>query len=160
MAPAAPVLVIAWGNPSRGDDALGPMVFDRLEREKLPDVEVITDFQLQIEHSTDIAGRSLVIFVDASMNAPVPFELYRINPEKDDSFTSHALSPQSLLSICKQVNGPELPISFLLAIRGYDFELGHEISAAAEKNMELAYTELLELIRISNKNPIKYISNY
>ncbi len=153
MNPVHPVLVFTWGNPSRGDDALGPAVFDRLEQRELPGVEVITDFQLQIEHSTDIADRSKVIFVDASLSATPPYELRRIYPEKDDSFTSHAMSPQSLLSISQQVNDSVLPDCYLLAIRGYDFELGHEISNKAQENLELAYTKLLEFLTISNKNP-------
>ncbi len=30
----APVLILTYGNPSRGDDALGPAMFDRLEKHK------------------------------------------------------------------------------------------------------------------------------
>lgn len=153
MKPIHPVLVFTWGNPSRGDDALGPAVFERLEKRKLPGVEVITDFQLQIEHSMDIANRSTVIFVDASLSAAAPYDLSRIYPEKDDSFTSHAMSPQALLSISQQVNDAGLPDCYLLAIRGYDFELGHEISSRAQENLELAYTKLYEFLTISNKNP-------
>ena len=153
MNPLPPVLVFAWGNPSRGDEALGPAVFDRLEQQKLPGVEVITDFQLQIEHSTDIANRAKVIFIDASLSAKAPYELARIYPEKDDSFTSHAMSPQSLLSISQQVNDSALPDCYMLAIRGYDFELGHEISSKAQENLERAYTKLYEFLTISNKNP-------
>ena len=153
MQPTAPILVLTWGNPSRGDDALGPVIFERLEQQELPGVEVITDFQLQIEHSMDIANRSKVIFVDAGLSTTEPYELSRIYPEKDDSFTSHAMSPQSLLSIYQQVNDSVLPTSFLLAIRGYNFRLGEEISSKAQKNLEIAYTELLQLITISNENP-------
>ncbi|MBL9110068.1 MAG: hypothetical protein JNM74_12375, partial [Myxococcales bacterium] len=52
----APVLVIGIGNPSRGDDALGPAVVARLEellRAELAggQVETLVDFQLQIEHT-------------------------------------------------------------------------------------------------------------
>ena len=160
MMSVAPVLVIAWGNPSRGDDALGPTIYERLEREKLDNVEIITDFQLQIEHSTDIANRSLVIFVDASITAAEPYQLSRIYPEKDNSYTSHALSPQSLLSICQQVNNSVLPESYLLAIRGYDFALGDCISQKAQGNLELAYRKLLKMLAFSNINPKEFISKY
>ena len=48
------VLLLAVGNPSRGDDALGPLLLDRLEAD-LTDaiaarrVELLADFQLQID---------------------------------------------------------------------------------------------------------------
>ncbi len=60
-----PVLVLAWGNPSRGDDAIGPAFAQAVEAWCLPGVEVLTDFQLQIEHSLDLSGRRCVLFVDA-----------------------------------------------------------------------------------------------
>ena len=44
------VVCFGYGNPSRGDDALGPLLLERLSRwlEAHPsqDVEVIPDFQL------------------------------------------------------------------------------------------------------------------
>ena len=48
------VLVFGWGNPSRGDDALGPLFVDAVEAMKLPGVECLTDFQLQVEHALDL----------------------------------------------------------------------------------------------------------
>jgi len=47
----APRLIFTYGNPSRGDDALGPAMFDLLEKHKLEtgklvDVDLLTDFQI------------------------------------------------------------------------------------------------------------------
>ena len=53
----APRLVIGIGNPSRGDDAIGPLAVERLEALALPGVELLTDFQLQVEHALDLIGR-------------------------------------------------------------------------------------------------------
>jgi len=55
----APILIFAYGNPSRGDDALGPMIFELLEKNKqqsseLSKVDLLTDYQLQIEHAIDL----------------------------------------------------------------------------------------------------------
>ena len=57
----APVLILTYGNPSRGDDALGPEMFELLEQCKLEtglldNVDLYTDFQLQIEHAVDLEG--------------------------------------------------------------------------------------------------------
>ena len=60
-----PILIMTWGNPSRGDDALGPQIYDLLQTETLPDAEILTDFQLQIEHTVDMEHREHIVFVDA-----------------------------------------------------------------------------------------------
>ena len=39
----APRLIIGIGNPSRGDDAIGPLAIERLEALDLPGAELLTD---------------------------------------------------------------------------------------------------------------------
>lgn len=71
-APVAPLLVLAVGNPSRGDDALGPRLLDALHAAGADldgQVELLGDFQLQIEHVLDLRGRRAVLFVDAARPA-------------------------------------------------------------------------------------------
>ena len=118
---ARPDLVFTWGNPSRGDDALGPAMYDLLQHANLHGVDLLTDFQLQIEHATDLEGRKRVLFVDASLSAGAPFELVRLQPEQDASYTTHAMSPQALLSVYRQVYDCAPPPAWLLSIRGYEF---------------------------------------
>ena len=65
---------------------------------------MLTDFQLQIEHVMDLEKRERVIFVDASVSGKAPFEFYQIQADKDDSYTTHAMSPQSLLAVYEKVN--------------------------------------------------------
>jgi len=62
-------LIFGWGNPSRGDDALGPLFIERIESLGLPGVECLTDFQLQVENALDIQDRQCILFVDASISA-------------------------------------------------------------------------------------------
>jgi hydrogenase maturation protease len=134
----APILVFGWGNPSRGDDALGPMFVERLAVLALPGVECLTDFQLQVEHALDLQGRRRVLFVDASVNAAPPFAVDAIGPEHHASFTTHALSPGAVLQVYGDLHGGEPPPCWLLAIRGEHFELGEPISAGAEQNLDAA----------------------
>ena len=142
----APILVFAYGNPSRGDDALGPAMYDLLY-EKLPDeVELLTDFQLQIEHSMDLDQREAVLFIDATMSATAPFRFYQLQAERDNSFTSHAMSPASLLDAYQQVNKKQAPPSFMLEIRGYEFGLGQPMSEQAELNLVQADSFIRNLI--------------
>lgn len=134
----APILVFGWGNPSRGDDALGPLFVERIEASKLPGVECLTDFQLQVEHALDLRDRRAVLFVDASVGAAPPFEVGEIHPAPDASFTSHALSPQAVMQVYVDLNDENPPPCRLLAIRGLRFELGEELSAEAAANLDAA----------------------
>ena len=73
-----PFLVFAIGNESRGDDALAPLLVRQLLTEGInSQVELIEDYQLQVEHVTDLAGRSVVLFVDADMSCEAPFQLHQ-----------------------------------------------------------------------------------
>ncbi|HJW12770.1 MAG TPA: hydrogenase maturation protease [Albitalea sp.] len=129
-------LVFGWGNLSRGDDALGPLFVERLRTRA--DVDCLDDYQLQIEHALDLVGHERVLFVDASVNCRAPFEVTRLQPEQDASFTTHAMSPQALMQVYRELHGEAPPPCTLLAIRGDRFELGEAPSAAALANLERA----------------------
>jgi hydrogenase maturation protease len=141
-----PDLIFTWGNPSRGDDALGPALYELLQSKDFNGVDLLTDFQLQIEHAVDLEGRRQVLFVDASTSATPPFEFSRLQPEQDASYSTHAMSPQSLLSVYQQVYGCPPPPAFLLSIRGYEFGLGLPLSAAANENLLAAFNYIKRLL--------------
>jgi hydrogenase maturation protease len=134
-----PVLIFTWGNPSRGDDAIGPCIHDRLQAADLAGVDLLTDFQLQIEHALDLENRERILFVDASASAQPPFEFCALQPDRDRSYTTHAMSPGALLSVFTQINGQQPPPAFLLSVRGYEFGLGLPLSEQAQGNTESAY---------------------
>jgi hydrogenase maturation protease len=145
----APVLLLAIGNPSRGDDALGPLAAQRLEALELPGVEVLTDFQLQVEHALDLLGRTLVVFIDAAASGELPFELRPLAAAPDVSHTSHSLSPAAVLDVYRRLTGDEPPTARLLAIRGYGFELGTQLSSAAAANLEAALVALTPSLSVA-----------
>ncbi len=137
-----PVLVFGWGNPSRGDDALGPLFVERLtalaEANPHWGVACLTDFQLQVEHALDLFGRRRLLFVDASVNAAAPFAVEEIAPARDASFTSHAMTPQAVLQVYCDLEEEKPPPAWLLAIRGERFELGVEPTDEALRNLDAA----------------------
>jgi hydrogenase maturation protease len=140
-----PVLVIAVGNPSRGDDALGPELAARLEAAALPGVEVISEFQLQVENALDLVGRERVVFVDAGTGTPAPFDLHRAAPAAEFLHTSHAISPEAVLATYEKINGSSAPESWVLCVRGESFELGEALTPAAAGNLEAAWLRLREI---------------
>lgn len=131
-------MVLAWGNPGRGDDALGPLLLERLRARYPGGIEYVTDFQLQVEHAMDVAGRDLALFVDASVAAPPPFAFEALGPHADTSFSTHALSPAAVLHTVREVLRVPPPPSFLLALRGERFGLGAPLSPAASRHLAAA----------------------
>ena len=145
----APVVVFCIGNPSRGDDALGPFICGELE--KWPEigngqVELIEDFQLQIEHALDLSGRRLAVFVDAGSGAPAPFDFRQIFASTAVAHTSHALSPEAVLQVYRQTEGQMPPPAFVLGVRGESFELGAALSAGASAHAAAALALLAQLL--------------
>jgi hydrogenase maturation protease len=139
-----PLLIFGYGNPSRGDDAIGPALLDRLAELNLPHVELLTDFQLQVEHAMDLQNRERVLFIDASISCAPPYELTRLHAQKDKSYTSHAVNPSAVLHAYQELYGAP-PAAYFLAVRGERFELGEDISEAASGNMDASF-ELLRAL--------------
>jgi hydrogenase maturation protease len=150
----APMLVLAVGNPSRGDDALGPRAAAALQALELPGVEVLTDFQLQVEHALDLLGRSEVVFIDAAASGPAPFAFGPVAPTAEAPDSSHSLWPSAVLEAYRRLTGSAPPRSRLLAIRGHAFELGAPLSDAAEANLGAAIAMLAGALRRDVASPV------
>jgi hydrogenase maturation protease len=140
-------LVFAVGNPSRGDDALGPLLVERLEqwiataRELPVDLVLLTDFQWQVEHALDLQSIDVAIFADASVSGGMTFETAPLSPQFDASYSTHALSPACVLAVAARL-GQELPQAWLLSMRGGDFELGAPLSEKARSALDGAFAYL------------------
>ena len=158
-----PILVFGYGNPSRGDDALAPELLGLLKTScangELPEVfDLITDFQLQVEHTIDLKKRERVLFVDASYSAKPPFSFERLSPLEDATHTTHALSPQSLLFAYEKTWEQPAPPSWLLAIPGYQFELGKPLSEGAEMNLRAAFEFVSRILSMKESQSWNQIS--
>lgn len=134
----APILVFGWGNPSRGDDALGPLFIERIAALGLPDIECLTDFQLQVEDALELHGRRRILFVDASLTAAAPFSVSPLAPARDAGFSTHAITPAAVMQVYADLHGAAPPPCHLLAIRGEQFALGTELSPAAADHLVAA----------------------
>ena len=138
-----PLVVIGYGNPGRGDDALGPESLRRLqalqaERPGWPAIEFIEDLQLNPEYAVDLVDRQLVLFIDADVSCPSPFTFTRLQAARDATYSSHVMSPAAVVHVYEEVYGREAPPAFLLSVRGEAFELGAAMSDHAKANLEEA----------------------
>ena len=140
------ILLFGYGNLSRGDDALAPLLLEKIEAEiDLNKIEILTDFQLQIEHALDLENRQLVLFLDASVACKQAFDFCELQPEADKSYTTHAMSPAAVLQVYQSIKKSTPPPCFLLSIQGLSFELGEALSSQAQEHLQqaLGFTQQL-----------------
>ena len=141
------VLVLGYGNPGRRDDGLGPAFVERLKTLNVPDIRVHSGYQLNVEDAALVAEHEVVVFADACLDSPPPFELRPVEPHKGSiQFTSHTQAPDNVLGLARSLYGASTR-GFALGIRGYDFQdFGERLSAQAEKNLEAAVGFLREAV--------------
>ena len=147
----APVVILACGNPSRGDDALGPLLLDRLQdwldgQRLAPGFELIGDFQWQVEHALDLVGRRLALFIDAGQQTPAPFIFRWAHASGRVLPSTHSLSPEAVLAVLPRIGQP-VPPAFVLCVAGECFALGEGLSGAAGVHADRAFALLQELCR-------------
>ena len=141
------VLMLAWGNPSRGDDAVGPWFAECFARRQSDGFKLLEAFQLQIEHLLDCRENQLLLFVDATADPCDDFRFSEIEPITQVSHTSHALAPTELLHHYTGVFHEPPPPAFQLAVPGTDFELGRAMSVATLQCCQRAAEFVADLLR-------------
>jgi hydrogenase maturation protease len=136
-------LIYGIGNVGRQDDGLGWAFVDWLEAEALcTRAEIRRHYQLHLEDAELISHKKRVLFVDATKDASVEsFTLERAEPKMDFSFTSHAISISSIMATCQQCF-QRLPEVYVLAIRGYEWELKMGLTQEARHNLNDATAHL------------------
>ena len=140
---SAGLLIFAYGNISRGDDALAPLLIQRLKQQDIQhgcgcQIKYLVDYQIHIEHALDMQHCRRVMLIDAAQDFSQAYRFYSIHPRQQTLYTTHGMSPATLLHTYQQVVGEAPPPTAMLAIRGYHFELGQGLSAQAEDNLEQA----------------------
>lgn len=141
-------LIIGYGNPLRGDDALGWKAAELLQqRVQSPDVEILALHQLTPELMESISRVDLVIFIDAAVG-PNPGEIHHRSIEplatSHVSFTHHA-TPEALLAGALKLYG-HAPTACMLTVTGADFELSDRLSPAVSLSLEVVSTAALRLL--------------
>ena len=127
------LVIFVTGNESRGDDAAGPLLLERLEADLPAGTRVVREFQLQVEHALELRGADVALFVDAACALETPFEFGEADGKGAVSSFSHALSPAAVLDVFRRIERVEPPPAFILGLRAVRFELGEGLSAPAEE---------------------------
>lgn len=152
------ILIIGIGNPGRGDDGLGPALAARMAGAApgtIPEGAVIGipgrtasaiwKYQLNIEDAHLVKDFDVVVFADASTEGAGPVTLDEIAPAAAIAFTTHEMSPSAVLALGEELYG-RMPRGYLLAMRGYSWELADGLSEAAANNLEDALERFREFL--------------
>jgi hydrogenase maturation protease len=143
------ILLIGYGNPLRGDDAVGRVVARAVEQWYLPNVNVLILHQLAPELAEDLAKVDSVYFIDACVDITLEHpRVKEIESNYSPVKVSHFSSPQDLLALTKQLYGC-MPRAYLIEIPAEAFELDERLSAKAQ----LGVSEVLEFLHVALKVP-------
>ncbi len=155
--PAA--LVIGYGNPDRGDDAIACRVINQLQALRLKNVEVCAVEQLKPELSARLSRVDYAVFVHAGWMKTADVKLNALDACGLETAGSsapgcgHSWSPCSLLALTHSVYGHQ-PQSWLVKVAGHNFETGHHLSDEAKQSIQNAVEQIEALIhqlRADNK---------
>jgi len=150
VGPRAPrkVVIIGFGSPIRGDDALGPLVADRVaERLQDPRVEVLSRHILTAEIAETLRDATLVLLVDASTQGNVgEVQQRELQPRQDVSDAiAHSVDARGLLAWVEALYG-QAPPAILLSTPAVTFDYAHyELSPRVKAAVEPLVTRLDQL---------------
>ncbi len=128
-------LIIAYGNPLRGDDGVGWRVGELLARQAPSEVEVVVCHQLTPELAEPISRSGQVIFVDACTSGePGNVRQERVVPAPLCATRfSHDVDPAGLLALARQLYGASPPAAIIAVAGerfGYEERLSPRVAAA------------------------------
>ena len=129
-------LVIGIGNDGRGDDAMGWLFADWIAQNGMMEVEY--RYQLQVEDAELISLYEEVIFVDASLEEiEQGFYFKKCEPAAAIHFSTHKIDPATILWLAREIYGATT-LGYVLAIRGYNWQLEQGLSGEAKENYSRA----------------------
>jgi hydrogenase maturation protease len=137
------ILVYGYGNPGRQDDAMGNIMADRIEewaKEKgHTNISVDSNYQLNIEDADTISGYDVVFFVDASIEEIDDYIMTKVEvSDATIEFSMHAVSTSFVLDLCQKMYN-KTPDTYLIHIKGYEWDFMEQISEAGQANFDKAF---------------------
>lgn len=140
------ILIFGIGNVGRSDDGLGIRLSVDLEKEKpLENVTYDANYQLNVEDAYEMSQYDLVIFADASLKAKAPFQIEELAPAAEIQFSTHAMSPGSILALCQELYNKS-PKTYLLTMPGHSFDIGDCLTKEATANLNEAKGFVLDFV--------------
>lgn len=137
------ILVVGYGSPLRGDDAVGPYVVEQLAATAHQHFDTLVLHQLTPDVAEVVARRRLVIFVDAAISAE-QLRVERLFPAREAGDLGHQCGPREILALAECLYQAR-PAAWLVGIPAEDFSLGGSFSPKARQALAQAERAVLDL---------------
>jgi hydrogenase maturation protease len=148
------IVVIAYGDPFRGDDAVGHKIAERIVQWGLPDVCVVATNRLTSELSEALSRAHLAVFVHAAPpSRSEEVQLRALDPCPSKVTSAHIEDPCALLSITQATYG-RYPYAWWMTVPAVNFDFGQTLSPEAEHGMGVALERIHHLIEESCNLPV------
>lgn len=142
------ILVFGYGNPDWLDEGVGPALAEAVGRLNLAGVTVDWSDDLDLEAAVTLAACDIVVFAGGTLKGTEPFAFkpIRVGAARP-GVRRRAFDPAELLRVTGKLFGRK-PEGYELAIRGYEFGPGQELSGGAKANLQKALDFLEAAIRL------------
>lgn len=146
MKEAKKILVVGIGNTLRGDDGIGKYICTCIEKIKLPNVCSTTAFQLETNLLEEFIQYDTVIIADAAVSGKAVSFINAATLLQQPVSSSHHANAASIAMLAKQLYQKDIEI-FLCAVRGYNFEMGEQLSTLAIQHANDAVNTIINWIK-------------
>jgi hydrogenase maturation protease len=155
------ILILACGNPMRGDDGVAWPAAEELSASfTAPEVEVICAHQLTPEMAEKLSWVDAVIFLDAAAEGqPGQVRCKMLAEPFADVRFSHQLSPVAILALAKQLYGAS-PLAYSVTLTGEDFDHSDTLSLTAAEALPRLVAKIDALIhQLLSPEPVSSVTN-
>jgi hydrogenase maturation protease len=146
-------IIIGYGNPLRGDDAVGVLTVEALEQDGMPpQVDLLTCPLLTSDLAEELAFCDRVAFIAASISDDTPpgtIKQITLEPRAaNPGGISHGFDAPELLALTGILYS-HIPEAVLFSVASARFDLTESLSPEVEK----VFPELVERVRIWAMKP-------
>lgn len=145
--------MIGYGNPLRGDDAVGQVIAERVAAWEIPGVDARAVHQLTPELAESLASAAYAIFVDARAECTrgawpedAHITMRPLAPRRTDSPLGHTAAPEGLLALAQSVYG-RCPPAWCIDVPAAQFDFGSDLSPQAQAGTQTALCMISHIIR-------------
>lgn len=152
----SPILFAGIGNEFRGDDAIGLIIAQKLQRERIDHVEIVVEDGEILSLIDDWSDRDYVFLCDAVSSGSDPGKFFQLDalthklPKEYFQFSSHSIGVPEIVNLGKKLNQiPEHLIIF--GIEGQNFEIGQHITKAVSETLTEVYPRIVKKVKDTAK---------
>jgi len=149
--PMSRLLVLAYGNPLRGDDGVAGHIARGLGKTlHVPSTEIAILHQLTPELAERVSRADTVIFLDAvAGTVPGLISLESVDAAPSNTVTwTHILTPSALLALSRAIYQKAPARALLLTVGGSSFEFDDELSDPVRRAIPEAVRKIVELVQL------------